>query len=298
MRVLTAGAAALAGVNALNGCDGRVLASFRRALYVTASTTTFALVEPKVPAGPLHAVLDRTPPRAPAGTPVALCDGTLLVGSTRIRMEGMRGWQGRLPPPGSLWGCEVPETMREAASRSALLAAPWRSRAEPAWKLIAAGDLTGAGSVLGGLGPGLTPAGDDALAGLLLVVGALGGSHAQHTSDAALGRVDTGTISMAFLRWAARGQALAPQHTVLQALAEEKPAAIAGPLTRIVRVGGSSGADLLLGMVRALDARAQFVGAGGSRPDGMPVRPGRIASRPAQAARLPARSVPAHPRPA
>lgn len=113
-------------------------------------------------------------------------------------------------------------------------------------------DATRAGAIeelaelLGGRGPGLTPAGDDLLAGLVLTARARWGADAEARLVAAVGAVRTTRPAAAFLHWAARGQSLAPAHDVLVALAageRDEPAE-----RRVTAIGASSGRCLLAGL--------------------------------------------------
>jgi Protein of unknown function (DUF2877) len=133
----------------------------------------------------------------------------------------------------------------------------------------AAGDLAGAveaADSMVGLGPGLTPSGDDVLAGLLLALRLLGGAirggtravwladwlSAAVTHDA--GRRTT-SLSATLLHCAARGQAAAEVATVLRAFAGQEPAVPA--VTRLLTAGQTSGADLAWGL--AAGCRAALV---------------------------------------
>ncbi|MBI4279280.1 MAG: DUF2877 domain-containing protein [Armatimonadetes bacterium] len=148
-------------------------------------------------------------------------------------------------------------------------------------------DLAAAARRLTGLGPGLTPAGDDFLAGLLL------GLHAARVESSARWRAAarkpaamarelaaaeagaaitaavegrTTRISLAYLAAAAGGLASAPWHRLVKALAghprastisarterNEAPEAVADAVDRVLRVGETSGADMLAGFVATL----------------------------------------------
>ncbi|HUK69152.1 MAG TPA: DUF2877 domain-containing protein [Streptosporangiaceae bacterium] len=141
-----------------------------------------------------------------------------------------------------------------------------------------AGDLAGAVEVaenLVGLGPGLTPSGDDVLAGLLLALRLLGGAirggtravwladwlGAAITSDAS---DRTTSVSATLLHCAARGQAAAEVAAVLRAFAGQEPAVRAA--TRLLAAGHTSGADLAWGLAAgcraALALSANVLGSG------------------------------------
>jgi hypothetical protein len=194
---------------------GQVLAVFRQAIYLRTPTGIAALATLAAPPGPLHARCAALP-ACRAGE--------------RIRVEagGVRGtrwavcldapaWIVTLPAP-----CQLPGAMRPERL------AHWARR-------------------LGGRGPGLTPAGDDVLAGLLLVASATG-LPAEPVRVAVAASVPTTTIAMAFLRWAARGQCIQPAHTVLGALADGDLAAARAASAGLASIGASSGRALLFGI--------------------------------------------------
>jgi hypothetical protein len=109
-----------------------------------------------------------------------------------------------------------------------------------------------------GLGPGLTPSGDDVLAGLLVALRALGAS-VQH-GDTALWLADwlgaavtadadtrTTTLAATLLHCAAEGQASAEATAVLRGVAGLDPL---GPaVRRLLAAGHTSGADLAFGLL-------------------------------------------------
>jgi hypothetical protein len=103
-----------------------------------------------------------------------------------------------------------------------------------------------------GLGGGLTPAGDDFLAGLMLwawLVHPAPGTFCRSLAEAAMPL--TTTLSAAFLRAAARGQCSAAWHTLLAALGTGTP--LDDAVQRILAHGATSGADALLGFLSFSD---------------------------------------------
>lgn len=115
-----------------------------------------------------------------------------------------------------------------------------------------------------GLGPGLTPAGDDVLAGLLLGLRHLGGSSGAALA-AALGagvlpaaERRTTAISAALLRHAAGGAAADPVIDVLDAVGGRL--ALAPALRRLLAVGHTSGADLATGLLAGATVALAYAG--------------------------------------
>jgi hypothetical protein len=244
VRAVRAGAGALEAL-ATPG-PGRVLAWFRAACYAELPNGLLALAGPGVWEGPLHLLLDRPVPRSAAGSAVEVRDGLIRGPGWTVHAAGAGGWSGAVPPPAAV---------RRAAEqiRRALVGIAARSRVEPevaarAEELVATGDLEALAALLGGRGPGLTPAGDDALAGLLLVVRAAAGEEVEPRLAGIAADARTSPIARAFLRWAARGQSLRPAHELLTAATRGDARGAARWARLLAAVGGSSGADLALGM--------------------------------------------------
>jgi hypothetical protein len=115
-------------------------------------------------------------------------------------------------------------------------------------------------SSLAGLGPGLTPSGDDFLAGTLLALAMI----QEHRPDGALGEIarlllDTAAprtheISAAYLRAAYAGEASERWHALLGAMAAGNTQAIGPAAHGVMTVGETSGADMLAGFLVAMEA--------------------------------------------
>ncbi len=144
---------------------------------------------------------------------------------------------------------------RLAAPRLERLAAAVRD-ADPSAAGMAAESLVG-------LGPGLTPSGDDALVGLAAAVTAMA---APGTLDATFLRraVDTAptrttAVSSTFLRHAAAGEFSGGLHGLMAALIGPDPSDVRSAIERSVAFGATSGADTLLGVLMGIDALAATV---------------------------------------
>jgi hypothetical protein len=212
------------------GNRGTVAAAFSKAAYLRLPAGLVALTTRHAPAGPIHARGDFPLHRLAAGD------------SFTVDLSSVTVWQGTALTPTVL-------AAGAAAALDALTGAPPSALADPAFerrrtravRCVDRGDLAGAVDALAGLGPGLTPAGDDTLAGLLLVFGAYDRAAAMAAAD----RARTNDIARAFLAWAARGQSIEPVHRLLAA---GDAAASAGALADLVCFGHSSGADLAFGL--------------------------------------------------
>ena len=109
-------------------------------------------------------------------------------------------------------------------------------------------------SVLIGLGPGLTPSGDDFIAGFLIALRALGrGLVADDLGDWAitLARTQTGMISLAHLACAADGQGADALHRMLAVLSHTGRPDFAACLQDIAAIGHTSGWDAMAGAIAA-----------------------------------------------
>lgn len=187
--------------------------------------------------------------------------GTVLVGAGRVRgpsavLEVRRTWTPRPVDPADLLEPHRARVVRRVVR--AIDSTPYRP-GRPDLGQLAAAVLRDPGQVVGllGLGPGLTPSGDDVVAGLLLTLRAAGrhdGPRARALAVdvvGALGR--TTALSGTLLRAAARGYAVPPVVELLAAMRGPTPADRVGPLVRAVAaIGHSSGADLLVGVSAVL----------------------------------------------
>ena len=102
-----------------------------------------------------------------------------------------------------------------------------------------------------GRGPGLTPAGDDALAGILLVAHAHGVAGEVAEAVRAL-LTSTTAVSAALLDAAADGYAASEVVALVDAAVAGDPAVVARALPAVLAIGHTSGADLVIGVSAAL----------------------------------------------
>lgn len=251
---------------------GAVVAVYRRAAYLRLPGGIVALVTSGVAPGPLWIRADgflgadiafHDP--ATSGKkwsvhlhdPVTIGDRCLEVAGRRLPVGRAETWRGPLPDPARLRAAApFAVDVLAGAPRSSLLDDPWRTALRRAEAAVGGGDLPGAAAVLGGLGPGLTPSGDDALAGILLAHRALAGAAAEPHLLAAARSAVTTDLSAALTAWAARGQSVAPVHDLLAAVTEGDRTAAVTAIAGIASLGASSGADLLLGLRLGLQSAA------------------------------------------
>jgi hypothetical protein len=209
------------------GCEGRVEIAHPRGSYLRLGAAAYVhLAGPRGPVGPLTAVLATLPSLAPGErVRVSLADARPALAAP-------------FPTPGS----------RDAA-RTALAAA--REVLPPAPRvfgrgltLLDAGDLEAATLALAGRGEGLTPAGDDVLAGFAGARAAAG--HPVWLSPVAQAR--SSPLGLAYLRCGERGELPEAADTLLRAILAGDPVAAARRARRLSSWGASSGAALFWGM--------------------------------------------------
>ncbi|GAA3235548.1 hypothetical protein GCM10017691_32980 [Pseudonocardia petroleophila] len=195
---------------------GQVVSVHRVAAYLRFPAGLIALTSGLAPSGPLHlrvAVL----PGLHVGERVVV-EGPALSGPTWSRSLDAPTWTGSLPPHPPAGG-RTPgrgvRALRDLAAR------------------------------LGGRGPGLTPEGDDVLAGALLATRAVAGPSVEPELREIAASVRTTEVAAAFLAWAARGQCIAPAHDRLTATDDH---ARRSAERRLRAIGASSGAALLRGL--------------------------------------------------
>ena len=114
------------------------------------------------------------------------------------------------------------------------------------------------GARLIGLGPGLTPSGDDLLVGLVAALFALGDTRAALLAGtwATFAATRTTPVAASFHRHAAAGDFAERLHDLLAAVLAGPPDGIARSVQRAVAWGATSGADTVLGVCLALAAAA------------------------------------------
>lgn len=246
-----------------------VVGSPAGAVYLrTAAGELVAVLAPTAARLPMGAVVgDRDALRSPPepGETGQVGDGWIEVG--RLSARVVRWWNPRpaLPPRRTTWlaanhaaaarGCDEAATGLPAPVLRATLPAL-------AAALHAADIATAvhAATALIGLGPGLTPAGDDVLVGLLSALVCLGHPGSDRL---AAGVVETATgrttdLSLALLRHARVGNCIGEVGTLLQALAGVGDVDTAHE--RLLAVGHSSGAALCVGV--GVGAEVALGGAG------------------------------------
>jgi hypothetical protein len=222
-------------------------------------------------------------PQLVQGRAGAIGDGRIVL--PELHVDVLRWWdpRPRLHPLATRTAVEAADTTaRQLVTRSGPVPPALLGPLDAVVARLHVGDPAGARDAarrLIGAGPGLTPAGDDVLAGLvgcgLAVARTLERPALGCAADLALfgagialdARDRTTTISAALLRTAAAGAVAGPVAAWLRALS--RPAVLERASDEVLAIGATSGRDLLVGAVAAIHL---------------------VAARPAVAAFHPARS--------
>jgi hypothetical protein len=280
-----------AGVVATAFCKtparAEVAAVFERSFYLRSDDLFVCVGEPGIGNGPLTLIADmRVAPRGlHPGQPALVAENRITVGAMTFTCEQCEPWcpprwpraaaastlvqvrevlarRAAMEAPAEGFGRAIEETegSRDAFARIARL----RLARLRSW-LVEAAAISGTPAIadpvrdLVGLGPGLTPSGDDVLIGALALLDALAEGHdraaamrrnlARAISDVPSGL--TSPLSHCFLRVAAAGHVGERLHAAVSScITGDTDAAIAA----IRNIGHSSGWDMLAAIVTALDA--------------------------------------------
>jgi len=222
-RARRAGSAALAS---LRGGPATAIAAFERSFYVE-TPAGIACLGAGIGCGPLNVTLDEV--SVPS-----------IGDRVTVDVESATLWT----PPAPTVADEIPELQIPSSIRGPAEAfLGWvAGKGEPDDALI-------------GLGPGLTPAGDDFAGGAMIALRAFGAAALADRIAAwalPLAATNTGKISRAHLACAAAGEGHEALHELLRALSRGRRA-IERALAALSRVGHSSGLDAAAGALLALN---------------------------------------------
>ncbi len=280
--------------------EGRVSALFERSFYVDCGDAFICIGVPELVPGPLTASAD-----VPNGTnwmssglrvdTRAIGAGGIVTVGGRFRFDARYAvdWsppafsrpESVAPPPESMLS-EIRSLAPEVGlaplvfpAREKAVVSPVIKAALPAhqqlkdWVRLVTGGVDASPPLdsvcrLLGLGPGLTPSGDDYLGGMMIALRAFGYGQAVARLYAIIQRETprrTNPISAAHLAAAREGWGAAPLHAVLTHLAAKSDAPLSSLIPSVDRIGHTSGWDALTGLLTVVQARFSTASCGGSR---------------------------------
>jgi Protein of unknown function (DUF2877) len=241
---MTTARAVFGGTEALRVAGGSrtgvVRFVLRRGAYVQLGSDWLLLAPPDAPFGPLSLAIDR-PLGLGSGVTVAVADGTLQVGEHVVSLDRARP---RSPPAIQAGRDESP--LAAESVRMLLPEAP--TLLMPGLAALGDGHLPEAVAALAGLGEGLTPAGDDVLAGYAATCPALG---LAEPSLAALAAERASPLGLAYLRCADRGELPDAGAWLLRAICGGCAEAVRDAVAGLRAWGASSGVALAWGIAVA-----------------------------------------------
>ena len=235
--------------------DGVVLGCHRGTAWLRVPGGVVGLAEAgRAPRGPLWVRGVFPWDGVAAGDTATVAAGGVHIGGVVLPLGAAPVWTGALPDPALLDGpaVDLAAGVLSSIGPSAVVEEPYAAAAAEAASAVAAGDLDRVAALLAGLGPGLTPAGDDVLGGILFGLRARLGPGAEPGLLAVADGVATTDLSLAFLHWAARGQHVEAVHDLLEAAARGDAGGAKKAAARLGRFGSSSGADVAHGLRLAL----------------------------------------------
>lgn len=262
---------------------GMIAAVFDRSLYAVFGNDWICIGAKAIGSGPLHVLCEEVVAgRFSPGQDITVTDTALIAGEVRLTdLDAATIWSPN--PPGG-WTREtlhagilaVDDAWRVAPTEEGLAASAC-AQLPPAPTHVVAAAMPAIAALrrsiearlrgrepapadeakivgLIGLGPGLTPSGDDFLAGALLALASLGLSHARDSLWNAVRAhlAHTNDISAAHLRGAASGYAASALHEAINVTISGRVADIAPALAALSGIGHSSGRDAFAGALAVL----------------------------------------------
>lgn len=264
--------------------EARVLYAFEAVVnLINQDAHILSLVDARIGDGPFSLVLEEFPTGTQATSRLLVFENGLWLDDWLIDAEDaapwapLPAWEALLAAPASpaQAAAELRPLLVEHApadSLARLVVSPAGSSSLPPRILQAAeqniplllaglaenntAKISEAARKLAGLGPGLTPAGDDLLLGAMYGLWATRPApQAAQLSEgmAAIASERTHALSAAWLAAGARGEAAAPWHQLVDAIATQDQAALQAAVMRILPTGHTSGADALAGFLAVIE---------------------------------------------
>ncbi len=243
---------------AVEGRAGTVEIVFSQGAYVRLGEDWLLLSEPGAPFGPVSiAVHGLARLKLAPGDPARVSERRLLAGDGVISLERMR--TRRTPAvTGAPRGSAEAISLAARAASAALV--PVADLLAPGLAALARGSVREAVRSLAGLGPGLTPAGDDLLAGYAASRAVLEGAWLRQppvepsTALSSLAADRASPLGLSYLKCAERGELAEAAARLLAALHAGSPAAARAAARRLRRRawGATSGNAIAWGMIAGL----------------------------------------------
>jgi hypothetical protein len=267
-----------------NDREGEIIAVFRRSIYVRFDDRLICVGSRALGSGPLHVLCDRWPEdRFSVGQSVTVAGHGLDFDGVRLAdLDAARIWK---PDPAPAWSLTCLTNGLQAADRiwnemsgddglaplgrlspikpSRLIEAA-RPGVEALVKQVERGgqgstvEVADSASIIDliGMGPGLTPSGDDFLLGGLLALDALGAAGGRNIlwELCRLHLDRTNEISRAHLEAAALGYGAAALHDAIHATMAGRVDRIAHALSAVSEIGQTSGRDGFTGALLVMHA--------------------------------------------
>jgi hypothetical protein len=244
----------------------REIARFHRAVDLEVGPSIVALVLPEIGNGPFHIVVDRLPTTLSGTTTVRRTRSGLTVGSWFIAItdatvvwDPRPRWESLAISERLFRRLEILTDHTTSARRdpTATQRAVEEATVQPLHGLTQALVARSADCVrqmaesLAGLGQGLTPAGDDVLAGVMLAMWAGHYPNCKRTTHHIYSATESRTnrLSRAFLKSASEGLAIERWHILLRGLSGDPEVDLEQATRQVTSFGATSGLDMLNGFV-------------------------------------------------
>ena len=232
-----------------------------------------SVVTQAVGAGPFNLVIERDIRFAEylnLATPVSAAVEQLSLGDLIVHFSGAELWD--CHPDWKILHAERDTILRQARQLSEAVPRVSRLCGAPQWgqfagflsSSIATADIAScvdAAQKLAGLGQGLTPSGDDFMMGAMFAARII---HRREVAEFIAGEIGkaaeplTTSLSAAWLRAAAKGEAGILWHTLFDALISGEASAIGFHTSNILSIGATSGADALAGFINTCIAYTEI----------------------------------------
>lgn len=229
----------------------KVLHAGRDAVYLDVAGSCLAVLSARaaqVPCG-VRTTLPELP-EVPPGAAVLVVDGSVeLPGCEVLVTDLVDVTVPVLTPDAAAWGAQHLDALAAVDLIRVRAALP-----SDALVALGAGDADAVPALLG-LGPGLTPLGDDVLCGWLAT--AVAGRHPSLDDVRSRTRLEaterTTTLSATLLGCASRGEGVPELRQLLSGIARRDRAAVEGAVDVLLGVGDTSGGGMVLGALVALE---------------------------------------------